>query len=213
MTTEPARGETKTVEILGSIRAIFASKGFDGASMQDLAQAAGMSAGNFYRYFPSKNAIIEALIERHVDEVREDFAQVMVAERPLQAIAELIRLRVESKDACDAPIMAEIRATACRRPETADLLARMEQEVTGGLVAAFAKVMDIPESAAKAQFSAHAQLIFLLVRGITMHVGSNSGAATKPDRDLAALVLRTIERTLDDVAACAASNPKPDWKF
>lgn len=212
MIAEAAKLETKTDEILWSIRATFASKGFEGASMQDLAKAAGMSAGNFYRYFPSKNAIVEAIIERHVDEVREDFAQVMAAERPLQAIAELLRHRIANTDACDAPIMAEIRATACRRPETADILARMEREVTGGLVAAFAKVTDIPESQAETQFLAHAQLIFLLVRGILMHIGDKGGAATEPDRNLAALVLGTIERTLNEVAACATSVPKPDWK-
>ena len=48
-------------EILDNIRHTFAEKGFDGASMQDLARAAGMSVGNFYRYFPSKAAMVEAI--------------------------------------------------------------------------------------------------------------------------------------------------------
>ena len=56
----PAR--SREDEILDRIRSIFAEKGFDGASMQELARAAGMSVGNFYRYFPSKSAIVEALI-------------------------------------------------------------------------------------------------------------------------------------------------------
>ena len=51
-------------DILERIKAVFAEKGFDGASMQDLARSAGMSAGNFYRYFPSKDAIIAAMVER-----------------------------------------------------------------------------------------------------------------------------------------------------
>ena len=50
--------EERSHEILASIRQAFAEKGFDGASMQDLARAAGMSVGNFYRYFPSKAAIV-----------------------------------------------------------------------------------------------------------------------------------------------------------
>ena len=36
-------------------------------------QAAGMSAGNFYRYFPSKAAIVEALVARDLAEVEEAF--------------------------------------------------------------------------------------------------------------------------------------------
>ncbi len=38
--------------ILAQARAAFVEKGFDGASMQDLARAAGMSAGNFYSLLP-----------------------------------------------------------------------------------------------------------------------------------------------------------------
>ena len=44
--------EDRSTGILEAARRAFAEKGFDGASMQDIARAAGMSAGNFYRYFP-----------------------------------------------------------------------------------------------------------------------------------------------------------------
>lgn len=47
------KNDQKVAEILSRLRDTFAEKGFDGASMQDLARAAGMSVGNFYRYFPS----------------------------------------------------------------------------------------------------------------------------------------------------------------
>ena len=43
----------RTESILEGAKRAFAEKGFDGASMQDIARAAGMRAGNFYRYFPS----------------------------------------------------------------------------------------------------------------------------------------------------------------
>ena len=55
--------DQKVAEILSRLRDTFAEKGFDGASMQDLARAAGMSVGNFYRYFPSKSDIIAQMIE------------------------------------------------------------------------------------------------------------------------------------------------------
>lgn len=40
---------------------VFAERGFSGATMQEIAKVAGISAGAIYRYFPSKEALIEAL--------------------------------------------------------------------------------------------------------------------------------------------------------
>ena len=71
--------DLRSAEILDSARRAFVEKGFDGASMQDLARAAGMSVGNFYRYFPSKAAIVAALITRDLDEVEQDFREILGA--------------------------------------------------------------------------------------------------------------------------------------
>ena len=53
--------DSRIAEILALVRKAFVEKGFDGASMQDLARSVGMSVGNFYRYFPSKAAIVQSL--------------------------------------------------------------------------------------------------------------------------------------------------------
>ena len=45
-------------EILGAAQRCFVRSGFHGASMQDICAEAGMSPGNLYRYFPSKEALI-----------------------------------------------------------------------------------------------------------------------------------------------------------
>lgn len=43
----------------------FAARGFDGTSVKDLAEAAGATQGLLYHYFPSKDALLEAALERH----------------------------------------------------------------------------------------------------------------------------------------------------
>ena len=50
--------------------------------MQDLARAAGMSVGNFYRYFPSKAAIVEQLIAHDLAEMEGHFAEIMTSPFP-----------------------------------------------------------------------------------------------------------------------------------
>lgn len=56
-----AHVDARTNVIREAAEKIFADKGFAGATMQDIAREAGLSAGAIYRYFPSKEALIEAL--------------------------------------------------------------------------------------------------------------------------------------------------------
>lgn len=211
MATETS-AEPKALEILESVKAIFASKGFDGASMQDLARAADMSAGNFYRYFPSKNAIIEAMIERELDLVRGEFSKVIGSADPLAAFRAMVRQRLETADDCEGQIWVEIEAAAARRPEIAALFGRMEAEITRALVAVFARIAGLPQDEAERRFSAHARLIVMLVQGVSSRCATLAGGETPPpDRHLAALVVRVIEHTLSEIAAPHSSWPaEPD---
>src|SRR3978361_1987832 len=63
-------------EILSAAQRCFVRSGFHQASMQEICAEAGMSAGNLYRYFPSKEALIAGIAERDRAEVAQDFASV-----------------------------------------------------------------------------------------------------------------------------------------
>ncbi len=52
----------KRRQVMEGAREIFMSVGFDAASMNDIARAAGVSKGTLYAYFDSKEALFEALI-------------------------------------------------------------------------------------------------------------------------------------------------------
>lgn len=51
----------KRRQILDGARSVFLAKGFDGASMGEIAKASGVSKGTLYVYFVSKEALFEAL--------------------------------------------------------------------------------------------------------------------------------------------------------
>ena len=51
----------KRRQILEGARQVFTTSGFDGASMGEIARAAGVSKGTLYVYFDSKDALFEAL--------------------------------------------------------------------------------------------------------------------------------------------------------
>jgi AcrR family transcriptional regulator len=65
---------------------ILVSDGFDKASTNRIAQAAGVSIGSLYQYYPSKEALVVAVIDRHngqlMSVVRSALAQV--AARPIE---------------------------------------------------------------------------------------------------------------------------------
>ena len=74
--------------------------------------------GSFYRYFPSKAAIVEALISSDLAEMERDFAQIMVAPRPMVALrAKLREIIPDHQCNHDGQLWAEITATALRKPE------------------------------------------------------------------------------------------------
>jgi AcrR family transcriptional regulator len=55
-------GGAKRRQIMEGARRAFLSAGFDGASMNDIARAAGVSKGTLYAYFTSKDELFEAII-------------------------------------------------------------------------------------------------------------------------------------------------------
>ncbi len=55
-------GGAKRRQVMDGARAVFLNAGFDGASMNDIARAAGVSKGTLYAYFDSKEQLFEALI-------------------------------------------------------------------------------------------------------------------------------------------------------
>lgn len=63
----------KRRQILDGARAVFLELGFDGASMGEIARAAGVSKGTLYVYFTDKNALFAEIVEH------ESIAQGMLS--------------------------------------------------------------------------------------------------------------------------------------
>ncbi len=197
MTAPIPAQDLRTAEILACARTTFAEKGLDGASMQDLARSAGMSVGNFYRYFPSKAAMVEALIALDMDEMERDFSQILTSDDPMQRLRETIHARLMGQGCGpdDGRIWAEITAAALRKPEIAALTARMDAGITRNLCAVFSRVTGMTRDDAEARFGAHARFMVMLV------VASLTEAPCPGPRhdEMMVLVQRTIDRTLDEV--------------
>lgn len=66
--------EDRREEILRAGLDLFALGGFHGTSVRQIARAVGVNEATLYHYFPSKDAILDAVFDRAVEERRNVFA-------------------------------------------------------------------------------------------------------------------------------------------
>ncbi|HEX2492806.1 MAG TPA: TetR/AcrR family transcriptional regulator [Steroidobacter sp.] len=71
--------------LLEATARVLLKDGYEGASTNRIAAAAGVSIGSLYQYFPSKEALVAAVIERHTQELSQVVLDALrnVSERPL----------------------------------------------------------------------------------------------------------------------------------
>lgn len=194
--------DDRTTDILEGAKRAFAEKGLDGASMQDLARAAGMSASNFYRYFASKNAIIEAMIARDLAGVERDFKIVQTSSCPASALFEIFRHRIDTLETTDGPLWAEIDAAALRRPEICKVVSKMEAEIGQFFCTVFANISGLDPDEARLRFSGQAVFLIMLFKAASQRLSSKGRPMPDGQREhLRALILQTIENTLSEIAA------------
>lgn len=75
--------DDKKQTILDKAAALIARKGFDQATMMDVAQACGTSKSHIYHYFPSKEELLHAIVLDHITRQAADL--VRIVDLPLPA--------------------------------------------------------------------------------------------------------------------------------
>ena len=98
----PSQGRSRATvaAILDAAARVFSESGYAAATTNHIARRAGVSIGSLYEYFPSKDALLVALTERHVDEAEHELstelAALAAAALPLEDVVErLVRAMVD----------------------------------------------------------------------------------------------------------------------
>jgi AcrR family transcriptional regulator len=84
--------ELRRQQILDAAAACFSRRGFHLSTMQDICEEAGLSPGAVYRYFHSKEEIIEAMCERGQNQNTETLSIALEQKQTIDIFEELIRL-------------------------------------------------------------------------------------------------------------------------
>jgi AcrR family transcriptional regulator len=85
--------------LLEATARVLIREGYDRASTNKIAAVAGVSIGSLYQYFPSKEALVAAVIERHTQELSQVVLNVLlkVAARPIEIAArELVTAAIDA---------------------------------------------------------------------------------------------------------------------
>jgi AcrR family transcriptional regulator len=162
-------GSAKRRQIVAGARTVFLNQGFDAASMNDIARAAGVSKGTLYVYFANKEELFEAIVEEECDAQAEGIFDLDPQDYDVEAV--LTRLGVAYvKFLCRPEKASAIRtviAIADRMPEIGKRfyeagpaigIARLAAYLAAQVAAGVLKIDDCEIVAAQFMEASHAML-------------------------------------------------------
>ncbi len=82
-----ARRGGRRQDIIAAARRCIASHGFQRATTAEICEAAGVSSGTFFHYFPTKTAVLAAVLEEDLETTRLAFERIRVAADPDAGLA------------------------------------------------------------------------------------------------------------------------------
>ena len=151
LTRQESRLETRT-RLLESATQLFARGGYEGASVDLIAESAGYSKGAFYSNFESKEAIFLELLDVHKRREIDALAQLLAHDISASELLSRIRnSETERSNDFDLGLLsAEFQLQACRDKAFAKTYARLHRthrDTMAGLVLKlFAKLDRTPPS-------------------------------------------------------------------
>jgi len=160
---KPDRRQT----ILDAAERCFARAGFHQASMNEICVEAGMSPGNLYRYFPSKEAIIAGIAERSRAEAAESFSAVSAAPDFFAGLRQLAHHHFIERGEEKLALCIETLAESRRNPAIAQLSAEIDRDIRTHIESMLRSAAARGEIASDLDFTAVATMLMVMADGMT----------------------------------------------
>jgi AcrR family transcriptional regulator len=178
-------------QILDAARTCFLRNGFHVTSMQDVIAEARLSVGAVYRYFKSKNDIVEAIAEQYATQV-SDLLAALVAD-PDRSLVDVMQGAVGVIDANIGPdgpmrLAVQVWAEALRDDRVGEIAEHVYSRLRGNFVTVARRAVETGELPADTDPEATGAALFSLVIGY----GLQKMLTGRPDRDTYVKGLRTL---------------------
>lgn len=159
--------EERKRQILEAAAVCFARHGFHGASMPAICAEAGLSPGTVYRYFRSKDDLIEAMVEQDRAESLEMIAAIERAADPPAAVGRAVDAALMGvEDPSAAAVYLEVGAEAARNPRVAAIVRRHDESVMGALTGLIRRGQERGNVAVELDPHQAAVVIWALIDGV-----------------------------------------------
>ena len=185
----------KRRRILHAAAQLFADRGYPGTSIALICQAAGISSGNLFHYFPNKRVLFAALISGDGVENGESHtavANAYAAEDPIDGLLGYVdHLAAGAAGPVLPGLVVEAMVQAGRDSELAALMEDGSESEQSHVVALLRRARQTGAIDTTLDVEACAAWIMTLVSALYLH------AATNPDMDHAAqhgMLRRTVQR-------------------
>jgi AcrR family transcriptional regulator len=133
-TVDPEKHRARRTHIIESAVVLFARKGFAETTTADICQAAGISTGSLFHYFPSKQAVFYGIWELDRTEWDEVMAAADADPDPWAALMAIVdKLAADAAEPIMAGLLVEVIAQAHRDPGFAAGLAENDRRQISGV--------------------------------------------------------------------------------
>lgn len=183
----------KKSKILRAAEALFVERGFHQTGMAAICEAVGMSPGALYRYFPSKTAIIKAIVEEERAGTMAILDHLAGADDFRATVTTvLVETIIAVSDESYARLALEIAAEGARNSEIAEIIAAAERDAHERLRDLITAAQTRGEIGRDVTPAAAATILFMLIDGaVTLSAATSRvpGAQLRP----------VLERAVDGV--------------
>ncbi|WP_293859521.1 TetR/AcrR family transcriptional regulator [uncultured Alsobacter sp.] len=204
----PEAARQRRDHILEAAERCFVRSGFHRSTMQDVAAEAGMSAGNLYRYFASKEAIVSGLAERDREMLTADFAAMGTATDFLTAFEAVGRKHLIEEPREKAILVVEIWSEASRNPNIAAMCRAFDGEVHNGMRMLFSAAKAAGMISPSTDVDMAAQMMLTIADGLVKRRALEPGFDGERELAMAMTIFRAVFAGL--IPTATAGIPSPD---
>lgn len=173
MRHDRVRAQARRRQILQAAEACFRARGIHAATVAEIAAAASLSVGQIYRFFESKEAIVEAIAKQQMKELLAVVAAVSSREDAAGAVRRLLARAFDRL--CEpgaAALFIEVTAEASRNPRAAAIVHERDREIRDAISALLAKTQRL-DIADQSGCPVSSEMVCLALEGVATRLIRN----------------------------------------
>lgn len=121
------RSRTTVRRILDAAAGVLEERGYEGASTNRIAAAAGISPGSLYQYFPNKDAILKTIVAEYTQQLLEGISarlREVAKYKPALSVSAAIRAQIDAM--LERPEILRVACQQSAQSSCVDVLAPLE---------------------------------------------------------------------------------------